>query len=255
MRRGERHVEEERLLRLGRGLRHVGDGVVDDSGEDVDGLELRSRRAGAQPSLGRRGDLSGSTVLDPDERRHIERCADAEETVKAMVEGAILDVGRIIDWRPDLGARALEHTLIVGDPASLERERHPEVPFAEAGGAIALLLQKPRDGLAVRGDERGGITAKHAALQARTPMVATRQQAVAGRRADARSRVCIGETHPLGGQSVEVGRRNLPLRIIGRHVAQPLVVGQDHDDIRPIGRRGGQKGQKAEQRGEAHDGK
>ena len=61
----------------------------------------------------------------------------------------------------------------------------PEVPFSDAGGAVALLLGEGTDGYAVWGDEGGTEDANDAGLEAGSPVVATGEKGVAGRGAHA----------------------------------------------------------------------
>ena len=41
----------------------------------------------------------------------------------------------------------------------------------------------------------------------------------------------VGETHPAGGETVELGRGDLTLGVKAMHVAIAEIVGQDVDDI------------------------
>jgi hypothetical protein len=80
----------------------------------------------------------------------------------------------------------------------------PEVPFSDRGRAVAVLLREPADREAVGRDQRRAEVLDDARLQTRAPMVAAREQRVAGRRTHAGRSVRVGETHPLRREPVEV---------------------------------------------------
>ena len=245
----QRHIGEERLGRVGLPLRlDEGDGLVDDRRHHVDGFELRAGRAGAQPRLGGARDLRHASVLDPDERRHVERSADAEEGVEAVIDRTVHDVASVVHRGRVLEGLA-EIAAVIGDASVLQRETHAEVPLAEATRRVALLPEQTGDRQTVLRDERGRETAEHPGLQTGPPVVATGEEAVTGRRADARRRVPVREPHSAFGQRIQLRGRDLALRIIGTEVAEALVVGQDDDDVRPVGGDQGQRHQPAAKQG------
>ena len=41
----------------------------------------------------------------------------------------------------------------------------------------------------------------------------------------------IGEAHAFSGEAVEVWSGNLALGIVGSHVAEPQIIGEDDDDV------------------------
>ena len=45
----------------------------------------------------------------------------------------------------------------------------------------------------------------------------------------------VRETDAAPGQGVQLRSRDLALRVIGPEVAEALVVGQDDDDVGPVG--------------------
>ena len=237
VRGGQGHVGEERAPGLGvRGvLGDVGADLVGQRGQDIDGFELRARGPAAQPFLGRGRQLRRETVLDPDERRHVQGSADPEVTVKAMLQRAVLDGLRVVE--------AADRTLGGVDRVARLRRRpavrgpfHAQMPFAEAGGAVALRLEHPRHREPARRDQRRRPAPEHAALQARPPVVATGEEAVARRRADARGRMPVREAPAFGRQTVEVRGRDFARRVVGPHVPVALVVGQDQEDVGSVGR-------------------
>jgi len=103
----------------------------------------------------------------------------------------------------------------------------PEVPLPDAGRAVAILLQEAGDRQAVRGNQRIAIHLDNPRLQPGAPIVAARQNAVAGRAAHGRGGVGIGETHPPGGQPVYVRRGDFPRRIKAGHITISQIVGKD----------------------------
>ena len=161
-----------------------------------------------------------------------------------MIDRPAEDVARKVDLADVLGGLR-EIAAIIRMAAAGEREAHPEMPLAETAGHIALLLEETRERESVPGDQRSRETPEHAVLQARAPVVTTGQQAVARRRADARRGMTVREAHAALGQGVEMRGQNLTLRVIGTEVAEALVVGQDDDDIGPIGGEGRQAYQPA----------
>jgi hypothetical protein len=71
-----------------------------------------------------------------------------------------------------------------------------EVPLAEHGGGVALAAQEAGQREPARLDQARTVALQHAALQPAAPGVAPGEQRVAGRRADARGRMRVGEHHP-----------------------------------------------------------
>ena len=101
-----------------------------------------------------------------------------------MVDRAVQDITPIIN-RGRILERFAEVTTVVGDTAVLQRKTHAEMPLAETPRRIALLLEQAGDRQPILRDQRGRETAEHARLELGTPVVASGEQAVAGRRADA----------------------------------------------------------------------
>ena len=71
------------------------------------------------------------------------------------------------------------------------------------------------------------VSIQHAARKTRPPAVSTREQAVAGWRADARRRMGVGERHAIRRQAIEVWRWNPRARIERADVPVPKVVRQN----------------------------
>ena len=80
---------------------------------------------------------------------------------------------------------------------SRRRPAQAEVPLADAGGVVAVLLEQRGDGHAAGLDQGRGVSAEHALLEPRPPGVSAGEDAVAGGRADRRAGVGVGEAHPL----------------------------------------------------------
>jgi len=113
----------------------------------------------------------------------------------------------------------------------------PEMPLADAGCRVAVGVQESGQGQPPRFDQRRRAPAEDAALQPGSPRVAAGQERVAGGSADRRWTVGIGEPDAFAGQTVEVGSRYSGLRVVGAEVAVAEVVGEDQQDVRPLGPR------------------
>ena len=153
-----------------------------------------------------------------------------------MVDRAAEDIAGEID-HPDILWSLGVLAAIIRKTASRDREAHAEMPLTETARCVALLLEQASDGQPILGDERRREATEDSGLQARTPMVATGQQAVAGRRADAGRGVPVGEAEAALGQGIQIRCRDLALRVVRREIPEALIVGQDDDDIRTVGGR------------------
>ena len=78
--------------------------------------------------------------MDPDEGKHVEGGTDAVKRVESAVERAVFDGGCVVDGLRFRGGGA-EFSVIVGESSGFERPVHAEVPFSEAGGVVAGLVQ------------------------------------------------------------------------------------------------------------------
>ena len=119
----------------------------------------------------------------------------------------------------------------------LHRPVHAQVPFADTGGAITVLLRQTCDGEPLWRNQRFPETAEDAPLEAASPIIATGENRVTRRRAGAGRRMPVGETHALGGQPIDVRRGDLAaFGAVALHIAVAKIVHQDDQDIRFGGR-------------------
>ncbi len=112
-----------------------------------------------------------------------------------------------------------------------------EVPFAKAGGGVALLLQMVGDGVLGRVQADGRSGKEHALVHAHPFRIAAGEQCRPRRRADRRGDHEAGEPAPFSGEPVEM-RRADRLRAKAPEVAVALVIGEDDDDVRLRGGKG-----------------
>ena len=107
----------------------------------------------------------------------------------------------------------------------------PEMPFAEAGGGVALPFQVIGDGvlLGVQPLRRGGE--QHVLMHAHALGITTGQQRRARRRAHRRGHHEARELPPLLRDAIDV-RRLDGLRAETAQVAVPLVIGEDDHKVR-----------------------
>ena len=138
---------------------------------------------------------------------------------------------------PDLPRGIVGHAAFRSgfEPCGLvgvDRPIPTEMPFADAGGAVAVLLRKRAEGEPVRGDERLLPEPDDALLQAAAPMVAPCEKGVTRRRAHARRGVGIGEADSLRGEPVDVRRGDFPaIRVVAGDVTVAEVVGVDQQEV------------------------
>lgn len=143
MRRGEGDVGEEG----GRGvlLLDVVDGLLGEDGQGVYGFEVFRGRAFAVEAFDGGAFADESVVLHVDVRGDVEGGGDAVEVVEAEVDGASGDASVPVDIGEAFGG---EFLVVDGG------EAEAEVPFADAGGVVAGLLEEVGYGEAVLFDER-----------------------------------------------------------------------------------------------------
>ena len=241
MRRAQRQVEEERFACPGAGspLIDIVHRLLRERGKHIRGFEIGRGRSLARHSAAAtehhgKGFVHGgngrdTVVLDKRVRNHVERCADSEIVVKA-------DLVRSIADRPgeiDAPARfAFLDVVVELFRARLESPVHAEVPLADASGVIPALLEKRRHGESSRLDQPRAHPAQHAALEARTPIIAAGENAVARRRTDRRTGMRIGENHSGRGQSVHVRRGDLAVGIEAFNVPITQVIAKQIHDVR-----------------------
>ena len=122
-----------------------------------------------------------------------------------------------------------------------------EVPLAEDTGAITGLLQL----LGQRGGAQGHpLTFQDGVGDAVLEFMPSGQQRAA-RRSAGRRDLEVGEADALATELIQV--RGLEDRVpVGADVAVTLVIGQDEQDIGPVGGRGDGDEQREQERGEAH---
>ena len=141
---------------------------------DVVHLEIRADRTAA-PKFGhgtvgnrRGGDGGGTILVEPDIGRHIEGGADAEKPIETSRGGT---------GGEGLGEVDILERGTVADPIQAE------VPFAEDGGGVAMLLEKGGDRETAGLDERGVVALEDALFELPAPRVATGEERIAARRA------------------------------------------------------------------------
>ena len=148
-----------------------------------------------------------------------------KEVIEAAVDRAVGNWSAVVD-----PAHGLE-TVLVNGFAVLVEEGHPNMPFAEESGGVALLLQHGREGQSVSLDQAGPPNPGEDATVIQTKGHAPGHDAVAGRRADRGGAVRIGEEHALAGKPVEMRGWDLALRVVATHVTIPKIVGEDEEDV------------------------
>ena len=177
-------------------------------------------------------------------RRHFREAIVFNEDVGRLIRGSghseviIKSTGR---WAIENGLGEIEN--IKGAPdgfgqiegpgrnPGLHRPVHSQMPFSDARRLVTVLLEKFGDSQAIRDNERRTKAIQHAVLQRGTPIVSAGHNAVAGRRANRRSAMGVGEFHPLRGDAVDMGRGNFSLGIEAFRVAIAEVVAKDVDDV------------------------
>ena len=168
-------------------------------------------------------------VLDKRVRHHVERCTDSEIVVKADLVRSVADRPGEIDAPPRF---AFLDVVVELFRARLECPVHAEVPLADASGVIPALFEKRRHREPSGLDQPRAQPAQHAALKARTPIIATGENAVARGRTDRRAGMRIGENHSGRGQSVHVRCSNLAVGIEAFNVPIAKVVAKQVHDVR-----------------------
>lgn len=115
-------------------------------------------------------------------------------------------------------------------------EMHPQVPFSDNAGVVAMLLQESGHRQSVFGDQR--IIARRVddpLLQAGSPGISPRQKAVAGRCAYGCTGMAVGKHYSLMCQSVDVRRGCLTFAgIQTAHVPVSQIVGKHIHDVREL---------------------
>ena len=173
VRRGQRQVEEEGIRGprrpvdeadrlLDQPVEHLVDDEVVGPRPGPDEVRERHRRLLVSPQSGE------PVVADVDVRGHVERRADPEVLLEAVVNRAVGDRAREVDAGvalPRVGRHRLR--IEVG-------HLHTEVPLADGGGPVTARLKQRPQGRAVRLEHRRAVAAQHAPGEPRPPRVAGR---------------------------------------------------------------------------------
>ena len=228
MGRREGQIEKERLpgLRVCLDPTHRATGQF---GQDVLLLPARQHETGAvkaarAPRVPQGRNAEGAIILDKTIGRMV-RHLHTEVIIKTARRRAVGDgPGQV---QVVQAVRVVARRLAV-----LHRPIPAEVPLADAGRRVAVLLQQRGHGWTVGVDEGLRPPREHGALEARAPRVASRENRITRRRADGRRGVGIGEAHALARQAVEVRRGDLRVTVVTAEVAVAEVIGEDVDDVR-----------------------
>ena len=134
------------------------------------------------------------------------------------------------------GARVINaphgcQSVLIDGLALLFIRGEAHVPFAEHGGSIALLLQQTGERQAALVDQARSAHASKYAAVVKPKSHAPGEQAVAGRRANGRGTVRIGEANALACEPVEMRRGHLALSIVAAHITVAEIVGKDEKDV------------------------
>ncbi|OHB72155.1 MAG: hypothetical protein A2V70_20800 [Planctomycetes bacterium RBG_13_63_9] len=108
-----------------------------------------------------------------------------------------------------------------------------QTPFADDARGVAGLLEQLGHGHVLRPQRHPGVAADQ-----RVTGVQPRHQAASRGRTDRAAGIAVRKPHTLLGHAIEV-RRPDHLLAVAAEVAIAEIVGQDEDDVRRIGRRGG----------------
>ena len=106
-----------------------------------------------------------------------------------------------------------------------------QMPFADNSRPVSMFLEQHRDGEHVFCDEWVRATREDTRLQARSPGIATSQQAITGRSAICSATVGIGKSHALIGNPVNARCGNGKVRIEAAGFAVTLIIGHNVDDV------------------------
>ena len=207
-----------RLFDEGGGFR--GEVVEDVTGVEVGVSGARTNILGEANGFLGSGALGHSLVVaQVNVGNHIERGGDTEPLLKALFNWAI-------------GEGLVEDDLALCITGPLDAK----MPFSNHGSLVSVILKVAGDGWAVVFDERFIAWRKqHPALQARAPAVSTGQQAIAGRSTNRGAAVSIEKGCSGTSKTIQMGSRNLGLRVENAHVAIAHVISQDDYNVRLSG--------------------
>ena len=172
-----------------------------------------------------------------------------KEVVEAAVDRAVGNWSAVVD-----PAYGLE-TVLVNGFAVLVEEGHPDMPFAEESGGVALLLQHGREGQPVLFDQAGPPDTGENPTVIQAKCHTPGHDAIAGRRTDRGGAVCVGEEKALAGELVEMRGWDLALRVVAADVSIPEIVGEDEEDVGLLpGRDPRRKAEEKKEKQDSHEG-
>ena len=164
-------------------------------------------------------------VAQVDVGNHVQGGGDSEPLVKALFDRAIGE-GLVKDRLATFIAGPLD----------------AEMPFPDHGSLVSSGLEIAGDCRPVVFNERFVAgREKHPALKARTPAVATGEQAIAGRGADGGAAMSVEETGAGTSEAIKVRSRDFRFWVENTHVPVSHVIGEDDHDIWFVGSCGGTK--------------
>ena len=172
----------------------------------------------------------GHVVLDEHVGGLVQGGGHAEVVVETLGVGTVLDGFGVVQTQV---VPALVHLGHVDGELGVAHRLpvHAQVPFAHAGGAVALLLEHGGDGLPPRLDQGPGHSGQHQIFQFGAPVVPAGHQCVPGGGAHGGRGVAVGKAHALPGQPINVLGVDLGLGVHAGHVAVAQIVGEEEDDI------------------------
>ena len=113
---------------------------------------------------------------------------------------------------------------------------HAEVPLADAGGVVTIVLQERGDGETRLRNQGRGEGIQHSVL-ANPVRVATSHKTIAGRRATGGGGVPVGEAHAFLGHTVDVWCLEEAVGTITGWLAVTHVVEENENNIRSLNSR------------------
>ncbi len=125
----------------------------------------------------------------------------------------------------------LQFAVVLQRSPVLVAEIHTQMPLADAGRAVAFGFEHAGDGGPLGIHERWIDAPEHTGFESGAPAVPTGQESVAGRGADGRRRVSVGEAYAFGGNTIHRGRWNPGVRVVGSNVAIAEIVCEYNHDI------------------------
>ncbi len=131
-----------------------------------------------------------------------------------------------------------EIAIVVGSenvvPSPHTRLSEAEVPFADAGGRVALVLEEIGESVSVRIYEQGVVRPDRRTAEPGPPGVATSEEIVARRGTDRTRRVGCGELAPLRRENVDIRAAHLR-RSVATQVSVAEIIRKNEEHIRSLG--------------------